>query len=93
MNTAILLIVRYDAQTVIPVSQVVEDYFPHLTVEKFIRKTAVGDIKLPLIRMDASSQKTAKGVHLIDLAKYIDDCRDVAAEAVRARPERTRVTT
>jgi hypothetical protein len=38
---------------------------------------SVGEIPLPLIRME-KSQKSAKGVHLIDLAQYIDKQRAAA---------------
>jgi hypothetical protein len=70
---------QYDAQAVIPVSAVVRDYFPHLTPENFVRKVSMGEIKIPLLRIEAGSEKAAKGVHLVDLAKYIDDRRAAAA--------------
>jgi len=78
VNTAFLLMAQYDAQAVIPVTVVVRDYFPHLTVEKFVRKVSMGDINIPLVRIEPNSQKAAKGVHLTDLAMYID-CRRAAA--------------
>lgn len=63
---------QYDAQAVIPVDKVVHDYFPHLSVDKFLRKVTMGEIKIPLLRIEAASQKAAKGVYLTDLANYID---------------------
>ena len=51
--------------------------------DKFIRKLSVGDIRLPLICIDASSQKSAKGVHILDLAQYIDNRREAAFKEVR----------
>lgn len=78
MNTAFLLMAQYNAQAVIPVSAVVRDYFPHLTVDKFVRKVSMGDIKIPLVRIEPNSQKAAKGVHLTDLAFYIDGRRAAA---------------
>jgi hypothetical protein len=30
------------------------DYFSHLTVDKFVRKVSVGEIRIPLIRVEAS---------------------------------------
>jgi hypothetical protein len=78
MNTAFLLMAQYNAQAVIPVSAVVRDYFPHLTAEKFVRKVSMGDIKIPLVRIEPNSQKAAKGVHLTDLAMYIDGRRAAA---------------
>lgn len=71
MNTAFLLMAQYSGRAVIPVEDVRRDYFHHLTLEKFIRKAATGEIRLPLVRIEAS-QKAAKGVHLVDLANYLD---------------------
>lgn len=68
---------QYDGRAVIPVEDVRRDYFHHLSLDKFIRKAATGEIKLPLVRMEAS-QKAAKGVHLIDLADYLDKRRAAA---------------
>jgi hypothetical protein len=39
--------------------------------EIFLRKVMVDEIRLPIVRMDAS-RRCAKGVHLNDLAAYID---------------------
>lgn len=80
MNTAFLLMAQYDAQAVIPVEKVVRDYFSHLTTDKFLRKVAIGEIKIPLLRIEAGSQKAAKGVHLNDLAQYLDDRRAAAVK-------------
>jgi hypothetical protein len=71
MKTAMLLMAQYDSRAVIPAELVCRDYFPHLSLEKFIRKVSSGEIALPLIRMEAS-QKAAKGVHLQDLSDYLD---------------------
>ena len=83
MNTAFLLMAQYDAQAVIPVAAVVRDYFPHLTQDKFLRKVSAGEINIPLLRIEAGSQKAAKGVHLVDLAQYIDDRRAAAVKEAR----------
>lgn len=77
MNTAFLLMAQYGAAAVIPIDAVRRDYFPHLTTEKLVRKISVGDIALPLVRMEAS-QKCAKGVHLADLAQWIDKRAEAA---------------
>lgn len=77
MNTAFLLMAQYDGLAVIPVNLVCRDYFPHLTPDKFVRKVSAGDINIPLIRMEGS-QKCAKGVHLQDLAEYLDVRRAAA---------------
>ena len=77
MKTLLLLMAQYDARAVLPVELVCRDYFSHLTPEKFVRKCSAGEIDLPLIRMEAS-QKCAKGVHLHDLANYLDQRRQAA---------------
>jgi hypothetical protein len=71
---------QYNAQAVIPVGTVVRDYFPHLSVDKFLRKVAVGDINIPLLRIESGSQKAARGVHLTDLASYLDTRRAAAVK-------------
>ena len=86
MNTAFLLMAQYNGQAIIPVNEIVRDYFSHLTVEKFLRKVGAGEIELPLVRIEAS-QKAAKGVHLQDLAEYIDARR---AEAKKELAQLTR---
>ena len=78
MNTKFLLLAQYSGLAIIPVKMVVKDYFSHLTTENFVRKVSMGDIKIPLVRMEENSQKAAKGVHINDLAEYIEG-RHVAA--------------
>lgn len=82
MNTAFLLLAQYGGKAVIPVEDVCKDYFPHLTSEKFVRKVSAGEIKIPLVRIEAS-QKAAKGVHLQDLADYVDARRAAAARELQ----------
>ena len=74
---------QYNAQVVIPVGLVVRDYFSHLGVDKFVRKVSLGEINLPLIRIEAGSQKCAKGVHIQDLAVYLDDRRAAAQKEAK----------
>jgi hypothetical protein len=71
MNTLFLLMARYNGLPVIPVEFVCQDYFQHLTPEKFLRKVLAAEISLPIVRME-SSQKCAKGVPINDLAAYLD---------------------
>jgi hypothetical protein len=78
--TVFLLMAQYHGKAVISVDEICRDYFPHLDSAKFIRKVGAGDIVIPMIRMEAS-QKTAKGVHVNDLADYID------RQAIAARKE------
>ena len=77
MNTTFLLMAQYNAKAVIPVDVVCRDYFPHLDSAKFVRKVSAGEIKIPLVRIEGS-QKCAKGVHLQDLADYLDNRRAAA---------------
>lgn len=76
---------QYDGLAVIPVDVVCRDYFRHLTVEEFLRKVLAGKISIPVTRMEAS-QKAAKGVHVSDLAAYLD----LQAEAARKECEQLR---
>ncbi|UVC13267.1 pyocin activator PrtN family protein [Mesorhizobium onobrychidis] len=77
LNTAFLLMAQYNGKAIIPLDEVRRDFFSHLTLPKFLRKLSSGDIALPLMRIE-TSQKCAKGVHLQDLADYIDRRRQVA---------------
>lgn len=79
MNTLFLLMAQYGGQAVIPLDRVCSDYM-HLTVEKFKRKRLDGEIDIPVVRLGADSQKAALGIHLSDLADYIDRQRQKAAK-------------
>lgn len=79
MNTLFLLMAQYDGQAVIPLDRVCNDYM-NLTVEKFKRKRLDGEIDIPVVRLGADSQKAALGIHLRDLADYIDKQREKAAK-------------
>lgn len=83
MNTAFLLMAQYNGKAVIPADDICRDYFSHLTQAKFLRKVSCGEIKLPLVRME-ESQKCAKGVHLQDLADYLDARRAAARRELDA---------
>ena len=72
MNTQFLLLAQYGGQAIIPLERVCADYFSHLTPEKMKMKVAAGQIDLPLVAIERS-QKSARGVHLADLAAYLDD--------------------
>ena len=82
MNTAFLLMAQYGGKPVIPIKDVCRDFFTHLTPEKLVRKISAGEITIPLVRMEAS-QKAAKGIHLTDLAAYIDTRREAALKECR----------
>lgn len=78
MKTAFLLMAQYDGKAIIPVADVCRDYFTHMTERELLRKVEAGKIKLPIVRIEAS-QKAARGVHINDLAAWID----ARAEAAR----------
>ncbi|WRH90912.1 pyocin activator PrtN family protein [Pseudomonas fluorescens] len=77
MNTLFLLMAQYDGLAVIPLTRVCTDYM-NLTVEKFKHKQLTGEIDIPVVRLGARSQKAGLGIHLIDLANYIDRQRQQA---------------
>lgn len=83
MNTAFLLMAQYEGRAVIPIETVCRDYFPHLKPEKLVAKISAGEIALPMVRIDPQSQKAAKGVHLTDLAAYIDARVEAARKECR----------
>ena len=71
MDTEFLLMAQYRGMVVIPAASVCKDFFTHLTPTKFIRTINEGNLALPLASIE-TSQKSAKGIHLLDLAKYFD---------------------
>lgn len=78
MKTAHILMAQYEGLAIVPLDLVCRDYFRHLTVDKFLRKVLTGEIALPVVRIENSSQKAAKGVHITDLAAYLDKQADAA---------------
>ena len=82
MNTVFLLMAQYNGKAMVSVEDVCRDYFPHLDPVKFVRKVSAGDIAIPLMRMEAS-MKCAKGVHLQDLADYLDERRAAAIKEMK----------
>jgi len=77
--TLFLLMAQYNGRAVVPIDQVCRDFFGHLTVEKLLRKALRGDLPLPIVRIE-TSQKAQRGVHLADLAAYIDKRRVAAVK-------------
>jgi len=78
LNTAFLLMAQYNGKAIIPLEDVCRDYFSHLTPTIMLRKIGAGEIALPVVRIDVKSQKSAKGIHLQDLADYLDQRRAAA---------------
>ena len=48
------------------------------------RKAGTGDIRLPIVRVDPRSPKSARGVMLSDLADYLDACQAKAKADLKA---------
>ncbi|MBP0115590.1 pyocin activator PrtN family protein [Bradyrhizobium vignae] len=76
---------QYGGKAIIPIEDVCRDCFSHLNPTKLVQKISAGEIAIPLARMEAS-QKCAKGVHLLDLAKYLN------ARVAAARKEMAALT-
>jgi hypothetical protein len=72
-----LLMAQYNGRAIIPLDDVCRDYFSHLKPEKLVRKVMRGHIPLPIVHIERS-QKSARGVHLQDLADYLDKRRQEA---------------
>jgi len=77
--TLFLLLAQYSAKTVIPLDTVCKDFFGHLNEAKLLQKCLAGQIRLPILRIE-NSQKAARGVHVADLARYIDERRAAAVK-------------
>ena len=70
MKTIDMLLAQYDGLQIIPIDRVCADYL-RITPNKFLRKTLAGEIDLPIVRF-SNSQKSAKGIHVADLAEFLD---------------------
>ena len=81
-TTVAILREQYGPRVIIPIDRVMEDYFPGLSQEHLLRRISEGKLKLPIVRIDAS-QKSAKGVALIDLATYLDQRIEAARKECR----------
>jgi hypothetical protein len=81
-STVFFLMAQYNGTAVVPIESVCRDYFRHLTVDKLLRKLLAGQIALPVVRIE-NSQKAARGVHISDLAAYIDQQREKALNEAR----------
>ncbi|WP_118181256.1 pyocin activator PrtN family protein [Paraburkholderia phosphatilytica] len=79
MNTQFLLMAQFNGRAVVPLDEVRAAYFPHLDAHNMTRKINRGEIALPVMRADKSA-KTARGVHIADLAAYIDAQRAAAVK-------------
>jgi hypothetical protein len=86
VNTSFILLAQYDGLAVIPVERVCKDYFPHINATGLVGKITRGEIALPLVRIE-TGQKSARGVHVSDLAAWIDARRAAAVKELRQMTE------
>lgn len=77
VGTVFLLMAQFGGRALVPLEEVRACFFFHLTEPQLLRKAATGAIAIPIVRIEAS-QKCAKGVHLQDLADYLDGRRAAA---------------
>lgn len=82
MNTVFLLLAQFNGRALIPVDEVCAAFFSHLSVHQFNRGINEGAIALPVVRI-TNSQKTARSVHVQDLAEYLDKRREAARKECR----------
>jgi hypothetical protein len=71
VNTVFLLMAQYNGAAVIPLDDVLRDYFGGQSRVEFLAKVERGEIKIPVTRME-QSQRGMVGIGLVDLAEYID---------------------
>ncbi len=83
IDTTFLLLAQYSGRAIVPVDDVCRDFFSHLTPVKFLRKVDAGEIRIPVVRIE-QSQKAARGVHISDLAAWIDARRAAALREMEA---------
>lgn len=83
MNTTFILMAQYET-AIVPLDLVARDYFQHLSPEKLWRKYNEGAIDLPIVSIDPTSNKSAKGVALTDLARFLDARMDAARQELKA---------
>lgn len=89
MNTLFLLMAQYHGQAIVSLRRVCADYFTHLTPAKLLAKVTTGEIDLLIVSME-QNENTGRGVHLADLADYIDQQRERAKVGhERARTQAT----
>ncbi|WP_020095978.1 pyocin activator PrtN family protein [Methylobacterium sp. 285MFTsu5.1] len=81
-TTVAILREQYGPRVIIPLDRVMEDYFPGVSQEHLLRRVSEGKLNLPIVRIDAS-QKSAKGVGLIDFAAYLDQRMEAARKECR----------
>ena len=86
MNTAFILLAQYNGLAIVPIERVCADYFPHINATGLVGKITRGEISLPLTRIE-TGQKAARGVHINDLAAWIDARRAAAVKELRQMTE------
>ena len=81
MKTLFLLMARYEGLPIIPLAKVCDDFFAPMTERVLRRQIQDGKIKMPIV-FSNPSQKAARGVHINDLAAYLDERAEEARRAL-----------
>lgn len=79
MRTVFLLMNQFNGRAVIPLHEVCAAYFPELKLPALIRSVESGKIPLPVMRF-YTGHRVSRGVHLQDLADYVDKHRAAAVK-------------
>lgn len=82
MSTIWMLLGMYEGRPFVTAAELTRDFFQHLSVEKFVRKVDTGEIDIALMRIEDSTKAT-RGVHIKDLADYLDRRSHKAREVTR----------
>lgn len=98
MKTSLILMAQYDGRAIVPLWEICRDYFTHLTPDAFVERAKSGEIQIPIVYMD-DGRRTPRGVHLADLATYIErraksaraECRKLTGVPYGARTPRSAV--
>lgn len=81
MNMIFLLMAQCDNRFLIPIYLFARDNLD-VVPGVLIRKIYAGQVKLPIVQME-DSQKAAMGVHIQDLAAYLDERAEAARRECR----------
>jgi pyocin activator protein PrtN len=84
METIWMLAAMYTGKPVVPLEQIRSDFFSNMSLPALIRKTESGELNLPVARM-GRSQKSARVVHLVDLAEFLDKRIQLARNEVKQK--------
>ncbi|ORE90715.1 hypothetical protein ATO4_20606 [Aurantimonas sp. 22II-16-19i] len=77
------MLTQHDGRAIIPLETVRDDYFWHLTLDRFARKLARGEMAIPLVRLETRQKSRARrsrsGFGHVD--RPAQSCRDQGSAA------------